>query len=291
MFEGFARHKIDTGEATINCVVGGSGPPVLLLHGYPQCLAMWARVAPMLAEKYTVVAGDLRGYGDSSKPRCLPDKSNYAFRAMAADQVAVMKHLGFDKFRLIGHDRGARTAHRLTLDHPDAVQSLAVLDIVPTYKLVTQPRREVVHAYWHWQFLALPAPFPETLIGTDPDYFYETAMTGFGRARIADFAPDMMAEYRRCWRDPAMIHGSCSDYRAAASVDIEHDAADLDRKVGCPTLVFWGEHGPMARNYDVAAEWRERCADVRTASLPSGHFFIDALPRETAAILLDHLAA
>ena len=289
MFDGFARHKIDTGDAVINCVVGGSGPPVLLLHGYPQCLAMWSRVAPVLAAKFTVVAADLRGYGDSSKPQCLPDRSNYSFRAMAADQAAVMTKLGFERFDLIGHDRGARTSHRLALDHPARVRSLAVLDIVPTHKLVTEPKREVVHAYWHWQFLALPAPFPETLIGANPDYFYETAMTGFGRARIADFAPDMIAEYRRCWRDPAMIHGSCSDYRAGASIDIEHDAADLARKVACPTLVLWGELGPMARNYDVAAEWRARCSDVRTASLPSGHFFIDAMPNETAAILLKHL--
>jgi haloacetate dehalogenase len=289
MFEGFARRKIDTGEATINCVVGGSGPPVLLLHGYPQCHVMWARTAPILAEKFTVVAADLRGYGDSSKPKCLPDKSNYAFRAMAADQVAAMKQLGFAQFHVIGHDRGGRTAHRMALDHPDAVRSLAALDVVPTHKLITQPKREVVGAYWHWQFLALPAPFPETLIGANPDYFYGTTMSGFGNAKLEDFDQEMLAEYRRCWNNPEMIHGSCSDYRAAASIDIKHDSADLARKVTCPTLVFWGEKGPMARHYDIEAEWRERCAEVRTASLPASHFFIDAMPKETAAILLKHL--
>ncbi|HEY5209489.1 MAG TPA: alpha/beta hydrolase [Stellaceae bacterium] len=291
MFDSFARHRIDTGEVTINCVVGGSGPPVLLLHGYPQCLAMWARTAPVLAEKYTVVCADLRGYGDSSKPKCLPDKSNYSFRAMAADQVAAMKQLGFAQFHVIGHDRGGRTAHRMALDHPDAVRSLAVLDIVPTHKLVTQPKREVVGAYWHWQFLALPAPFPETLIGADPDYFYGTAMSGFGNMSLDNFDAKMMAEYRRCWRDPAMIQGSCSDYRAAAIIDVEHDSADLGQKIACPTLVCWGEKGPMARYYDIAAEWRERCADVRTASLPGSHFFIDQFPRETAEILMRHLGA
>jgi haloacetate dehalogenase len=290
MFESFVRHRLDVGEVKINCVVGGSGPPVLLLHGYPQCLAMWARTAPLLAEKFTVVAADLRGYGDSDKPHCLPDKSNYAFRAMAADQVAVMKELGFARFHVVGHDRGGRTAHRMALDHADVVRSLAVLDIVPTYKLFMQPKREVAGAYWHWYFLSLPEPFPEKLIGADPDYFYGTAMSGFGNARLEDFDGEMMAEYRRCWNDPNMIHGSCSDYRAAATIDLEHDAADLSAKVACPTLACWGEKGPMARYYDIAAEWRERCADVRAASLPGSHFFIDQFPKETAKILLDHLA-
>jgi haloacetate dehalogenase len=285
VFENFQRHRIDTGEVTIHCVTGGSGPPVLLLHGYPQCLALWARVAPLLAQKFTVVCADLRGYGASSKPHCVADKSNYAFRAMAADQVAAMERLGFPRFHVVGHDRGGRTAHRMALDHPDRVQSLAVLDIVPTYQIFTALDRHVAGAYWHWFFLARPEPFPERLIGADPDYFYETAMTGFGAARIEDFDAEMMAEYRRCWRDPAMIHGSCSDYRAASTIDIEHDAADLDRKVLCPTLAFWGEKGPMARNYDIAAEWRKRCADVRAASLPGGHFFIDQFPKETADII------
>jgi haloacetate dehalogenase len=289
MFEGFERRKIDTDEAAINCVVGGSGPPVLLLHGYPQCLAMWARTAPLIAAKFTVVCADLRGYGDSSKPKCLPDKSNYSFRAMAADQVAMMKQLGFAAFHLVGHDRGARTAHRLALDHPNAVRSLAVLDIVPTHTLLTNLNRQVASAYWHWFFLALPEPVPERMIGRDPDEFYGSALTGFGRAKIDDFDSEMMAEYRRCWRDPGMIHGSCSDYRAAQGIDLEHDEADLGRKIACPTLAFWGEKGPMARNYDIAATWRERCADLRTASLPGNHFFIDQFPAETAKILMDFL--
>ena len=289
MFDGFKREKIDTGEATINTVIGGAGPPLLLLHGYPQCLAMWARVAPILAKDFTVVAADLRGYGDSSKPKCLPDRSNYAFRAMAADQVAAMKHFGFERFHLVGHDRGGRTAHRLTLDHPGAVRSLTVMDIIPTHTLFNNFDRHTAGAYWHWFFLSLPEPFPETLIGKDPDYFYETAMTGFGRARREDFEPEMMAEYRRCWRDPDMIHGSCSDYRAAASIDLEHDEKDLGRRVACRTLAFWGEKGPMARNYDIAAEWRKCCADVTGASLPGGHFFIDQFPVETAATLTEFL--
>ncbi len=285
MFEGFDRRRIEVGEVAINSVVGGSGPPVLLLHGYPQSLAMWARVAPILAQKFTVVCADLRGYGDSSKPRCAPDNSNYSFRAMAADQVGLMKALGWDRFHVAGHDRGARTAHRMALDWPAAVESLAVLDIVPTYTIFTQLDRRLAGAYWHWFFLSQPAPFPERLIGADPDFFYETCLVGWGRARLADFDPERLAEYRRCWRDPAMVHGSCSDYRAAATVDLAHDTADLDRKVGCPTLVLWGADGVMGRHFDVAAKWRERCAEIHPQSIAGGHFFVDRSPAETAQIL------
>ena len=289
MFEGFRRGRIAVDGIEINHVIGGSGPPVLLLHGFPQCLSMWAKVAPVLAQRFTVVCADLRGYGDSSKPLCTPDKSNYAFRAMAADQVGLMKALGFETFHTVGHDRGGRTAHRMALDHPGAVRSLTVMDIVPTYKLFMEIDRKIGGAYWHWFFLAQPEPFPEHLIGADPDFFYETCLAGWGAARLADFDADMLAEYRRCWRDPAMIHGSCSDYRAAASIDLDHDAADLGRKVECPALVLWGAEGVMARFYDMLAVWRERCADVRGQPLPGGHFFIDTAPDATAEALLDFL--
>jgi len=289
MFEGFRRGRIEVDGMAVNHVIGGSGPPVLLLHGFPQNLAMWSKIAPDLARRFTVVCGDLRGYGDTSKPHCLPDRSNYAFRAMAADQVGLMKALGFERFHVVGHDRGGRTAHRMALDHPNTVQSLTVMDIVPTYKLFTETDKQFAMAYWHWFFLSQPEPFPEKLIGADPDFFYETCLAGWGAARLADFDAEQLAEYRRCWRDPAMIHGSCSDYRAAASIDLEHDAADIGTRVACPTLVLWGDKGVMAKHYDIAATWRERCADVTGAAVPGGHFFPDTAPEKTARVLLDFL--
>ena len=289
MFDGFERKTVNVAGMQIACAVGGSGPPVLMLHGFPQNLAMWARVAPALAKHFTLVCADLRGYGDSAKPKCLPDRSNYAFRALAADQIGLMRHLGFQRFHVVGHDRGGRTAHRMALDHPDAVLTLTVMDIVPTYAMLMDTNRHVAGAYWHWYFLSQPEPFPERLIGNDPDFFYETCLVGWGAAKITDFDPELLAAYRRSWRDPAMIHGSCSDYRAAASIDLEHDAADIDRKVACPTLVFYGASGVMARLFDLAHEWRKRCARVVDATLPGGHFFVDQFPADTARTLLGFL--
>jgi haloacetate dehalogenase len=291
VFEGFERKIIAIDGIDIACVVGGSGPPALLLHGFPQNRAMWARVAPRLAERFTVVCADLRGYGDSAKPKCLPDRSNYSFRALAADQVGLMRRLGFERFHLVGHDRGGRTGHRTALDSPAAVLTLTVMDIVPTYAMFMDTNREVAGAYWHWYFLSQPEPFPERLIGADPDFFYETCLVGWGAAKISDFDAEMIAEYRRAWRDPAMIHGSCSDYRAAATIDLKHDAADIDRKVACPTLVFYGSSGKMAKLFDIPAEWRKRCASVTEASLPGGHFFVDQLPDDTARILEEFFGA
>lgn len=285
MFEGFDRKILSVEGIDIACRVGGSGPPLLLLHGFPQTLAMWAKVAPRLAERFTVVAADLRGYGESAKPRCLPDHSNYAFRALAGDQRGLMRQLGFTRFHLVGHDRGGRTGHRLALDHPEALLSLTVMDIVPTYAMFMDTNRKVAGAYWHWYFLSQPEPFPERMIARDPDFFYETCLLGWGATSLDDFDAEQLAAYRQAWRDPAMIHGSCSDYRAAATIDLEHDAADLERKVACPTLVFYGGAGAMAKLFDIPAEWRKRCGDVTEASLPGGHFFIDQFPEETAAIL------
>jgi haloacetate dehalogenase len=289
MFEGFERKTVSVDGIDIACVVGGSGPPALMLHGFPQNRAMWARVAPRLAQHYTVVCADLRGYGDSAKPKCLPDRSNYTFRAMAADQLGLMRALGFERFHVIGHDRGGRTGHRMALDHPDAVLTLAVLDIVPTLAMFMDTNHKVAGAYWHWYFLSQPEPFPERLIGNDPDFFYETCLVGWGAARVSDFDAEMLADYRRCWRDAGMIHGSCSDYRAAATIDLAHDAADLDRKVAFRTLVFYGAAGAMGRLFDIPSEWRKRCADVTAASLPGGHFFVDQFPDETAQVLLRFL--
>lgn len=292
MFEGFARRQVAVGgDITINCMIGGEGPPLLLLHGFPQSLAMWGHVAPLLAQAgYTVICADLRGYGDSSKPEGLPDHSNYAFRVMAADNVALMAQLGFPRFHMIGHDRGGRTGHRMALDRPDVVCSLAVLDIVPTYAMLMNTNRHIAGAYWHWYFLSQPAPFPERVIGNDPDLFYETCLVGWGATRVEDFDQQMLAEYRRCWRDPGMIHGACVDYRAGASTDLEHDESDLDRKVTCPTLVLYGSSGTMAGCFDIPAEWRKRCADVQPETLLGGHFFADQFPKETADLLIKFLA-
>ncbi len=291
MFEGFQRQTIDVGDGiAIACATAGEGLPVLLLHGFPQTLAMWARIAPRIVEAgYTVVCADLRGYGDSSKPRSQPDNSNYSFRAFAGDQVRLMCALGHQRFHVIGHDRGARTAHRMALDWPEAVQSAAVLDIVPTYVMFMEISRHLAGGYWHWYFLSQPDPLPERMIGADPDFFYETFLAGPRGTGLKDFDAEQLEAYRRAWRDPAMIHGSCSDYRAAATIDLDHDAADLDRKVDAPLLAFFGADGLMAKLFDIPAEWRRRAANVRDALLPGGHFFPDVLPKETADVLVGFL--
>ena len=271
LFPGFKGLKIQTSGATINAVVGGSGPPLLLLHGAPQTHAIWHKVAPELAKEYTVVAADLRGYGDSSKPEDGPKHSNYSKRAMALDQVEVMKHLGFDRFAVVGHDRGARVTHRMALDHPKTVTKAAVLDIVPTHHIYTHVTREVADAYYHWFFRTQPAPFPETLINNSIEFYM-----GGGRG-------EPQAEFLRCARNPATIHAICEDYRAGASIDLEHDEADLKRKIACPLLVLWGERGNVGKLFDVMAIWRERAADVRGKGLPGGHNLQLDLPNETLA--------
>ena len=291
MFEGFETRTVNVNGIEIACVIKRHAEPakpaVLMLHGFPQTKAMWSHIAPTLGQNFTVVCADLRGYGDSAHPACLPDASNYSFRAMAADQAGLMHALGLPQFHLIGHDRGARTAHRLALDHPQAVKSLTLMDIVPTTELFLHVTRQVAGAYWHWFFLSQPAPFPEALIGADPDYFYETCLLGWGGSKLADFDAEQLAEYRRCWRKPSMIAGSCGDYRAAASIDLVHDQADMATKLNCPSLVFYGEQGVMNKLYDIPEQWRKRLAHVQSASLPGGHFFPDMRPSETAQILLD----
>jgi haloacetate dehalogenase len=290
MFEGFESSSVNVNGTEIAYVKKGEGPAVLMLHGFPQTKAMWSRIAPTLSGNFTVVCADLRGYGDSAHPPCLPDASNYSFRAMAADQVDLMRALGFEQFHLIGHDRGARTAHRLALDHPRAVLSLTMMDIVPTTELFLNVSRHIAGAYWHWFFLSQPAPFPERMIGADPDFFYETCLLGWGGAKLTDFDADQLADYRRAWRKPSMIQGSCGDYRAAASVDLANDQADMTSTVQCPSLVFYGEHGVMNKLYDIPAQWRSRLSKLQSASLPGGHFFPDMRPAETAKILLDFIS-
>ncbi|RNL63373.1 alpha/beta hydrolase [Nocardioides marmoriginsengisoli] len=289
MFDRFDRLMVNV-DIGINAVVGGSGAPVLLLHGYPQTLAMWAHVAPVLASEYTVVCADLRGYGDSDKPAQDGDLANYSFRQMAQDQVDVMRSLGFDRFHVVGHDRGARTAHRMALDHEDAVRSIAVLDIVPTYDMFKTVDALTARAYWHWYFLQQPAPFPEEVIAANPDHFFEGCLTGWGAMDISEFDPEQLAAYRRSWRTRDAIFGGCADYRAAAEVDVALDEADLHRTVDCPALVIWGERG-IARLFDMEQLWATRFSRMQTASLPSGHFFVDQFPEETTEILRSFLAS
>jgi haloacetate dehalogenase len=290
MFEGFERVRVETEEATIEGVRGGEGPPVLLLHGYPQTYAMWHLVAPLLAASLTVVATDLRGYGDSSKPEGGEDHAGYSKRAMALDQVEVMRELGFDSFAVVGHDRGGRVAHRIALDHPERVTKLAVLDIVPTYHVFATADKNLATAYYHWFFLIQPYDLPEHLIGADPDYYLGKKLGGWGPG-VKVFAPEAYAEYQRCFRDPATIHASCEDYRAAATIDLTHDEADRDRKVEHPLLALWGENGVVERLYDPLDVWRRYASDVRGRSLPTGHFLAEEKPEETAEELISFLKA
>ena len=285
MFDSFTRQRIHIAGIEINCVVGGNGPPLLLLHGYPQTHAMWSGVAPRLADRFTVVCPDLRGYGDSSKPPGEPDHANYTFRAMAADQVGVMKQLGFSQFAVAGHDRGGRVAHRMALDWPREVSQLAILDVVPTHYMYTHTDRAFAATFWLWFFLPLPQPFPERLIGADPDFFFETCLGRYGGVGLKAFDEEALAQYRRCWRDPAMIHASCCDYRAGATLDLVHDTADLQQKIECPTLVLWAADGLMARQFDFPGIWGERCPRLSTGTVPGGHFFPDTAPADTAESL------
>ncbi len=289
MFAGFERKRIEAGEVAINLVVGGAGPPLLLLHGYPQTLVCWHKVAPKLAEHFTVVCADLRGYGDSDKPAGDSEHARYAKRAMAADQVAVMAALGFERFSLVGHDRGARVAHRLSRDHPDRVERLALLDIIPTAEMWPRFDKAMALATFHWLFLAQPADLPERMIGGDPDFYLSWMLRSWAtKPDFCDGAP--FDEYARCFRDPAAIHASCEDYRAGATIDLRHDAADRDARVRCPLLVLWGDRGGKAeRRFNFLDIWRERADDVRGGPIPCGHFLAEEAPDETYRALHDFL--
>lgn len=285
MFDGFSSRDIRVADTTIRTWYGGSGPPLLLLHGYPQTHVIWHKIAPGLAERFTVVATDLRGYGDSGKPPSDDRHAAYSKRATANDQVEVMAALGFERFFVAGHDRGGRVAHRMALDHPDAVDRLAVLDIVPTHKIFATVDKAVATGYYHWFFLIQGGGLPETLIGHDPAYYLKRKLAQWG-GDMAAFTDEALAEYIRCFSDPACIHATCEDYRAAASIDLEHDDADMEHMVGCPLLALWGDKGLMERHYDVLATWRERASDVRGRALPCGHFLAEEAPEQTAAELV-----
>src|SRR6202790_168178 len=274
-FKGFKHEQIKTTGATINTVYGGKGPPVLLLHGIPQTHVLWRKVAPLLAQDFFLVMTDLRGYGDSSKP---PEGENhvaYSKRAMAQDQVELMASLGFQKFALVGHDRGGRVAHRLALDHADRLTKLAILDIVPTYKVLHSVTNELATANFHWWFLIQKAPLPETLIGNSAEVWLRSR---FERIPPGVLSKEAFAEYLRSFTLPDSIHASCEDYRAGATIDLTHDAADLDHKISCPVLILWGERGAWPRLYAVLDVWRERASNVTGREMPTGHFIAEEKP-------------
>lgn len=282
MFDGFTQGTAEVNGQRIFYRMGGTGPALLLLHGFPQTHVMWHAIAPALAERFTVVVADLRGYGASSKPTGV---DQYSFREMAADQVALMRSLGHERFHLVGHDRGGRTAHRMALDHPDALLSLTVMDIVPTHYLLSNLTSGVAKAYYHWFFLAQPEPFPEHFIASDPDRYYEKSLLGWGGAALNAFDPEALAAYRAAWNDPETRRAMCDDYRAALDHDFALDAEDLHRKIDCPALVLYGADGAMAKHYDVAATWADRLNDMQAKPIPGGHFFPDTHPEETLAAL------
>jgi len=287
MLEGFATRRIDTSEASIHLALGGAGPPLLLLHGYPQTHVCWHLVAPRLARHFTVVCPDLRGYGESRGPaEDTADHAAYSKRAMARDQVAVMSALGFERFGVTGHDRGGRVAYRLALDHPERVSRLALLDIVPTGEMVSRVDRTLAYGTYHWFFLAQPFDLPERLIAADPDFYLDWTVASWA-GEGASLAPEAMARYRAAFHNPAVIHAACEDYRAGLGIDAALDAADKQagRRIACPLLVLWGERRPERKADQWLSIWREWATDVEGGPVTSGHFLAEERPDEIAARL------
>jgi haloacetate dehalogenase len=291
-FECFAERRVDTGEAEIYLCLGGEGPPLLLLHGYPQTHLIWQRVAPSLARHFTLVIPDLRGYGRSRGPTPDAEHRHYAKRAMARDMVRVMETLGHPRFRLAGHDRGARVGYRLCLDHPERVERFAALDIIPTLDAWEQINADRALATYHWAFLAVPAPVPERLIGADPDFYIRHLIDRWaGRREALD--PAAVAAYVEQFRDPAVLAATCADYRAGASTDRADDAEDRrqGRKIACPVLVLWGRGYLASKTASPLAAWRKWADDLREVALDCGHFVAEEMPEDCAAALLDFMGA
>jgi haloacetate dehalogenase len=291
LFPGFTSHLFDSAEARIHYLRAGQGAPVLLLHGYPQTHACWHRIAPQLARRYTVIVPDLRGYGDSSKPPGDPDHANYSKRAMARDMVELMVDLGLDRFHLVGHDRGGRVAHRMAADHPDRVNTVTVLDISPTLRMFERTDMAFARAYYHWFLMLQPAPIPEEMLaGRVPLCFL--GRIGRGPSGLSSFDPAAVAEYVRCFADPAAIHASCEDYRAAGTIDLEHDRADraAGLKLPMPLLAIWGERGVVGTMFDCLGDWQDVASDVTGVALPCGHFIPEEQPQATLAQIETFLA-
>lgn len=279
MFEGY-----DKGTSRVNGIdicyrTGGFGPGLLLLHGHPQTHFIWHKVAAELAKHFTVIAADLRGYGDSTKPNVSDNSAAYSKRIMAVDQIELMKALGFNTFSVLAHDRGARVAHRLALDHPHAIERMILLDIAPTLAMYEQTHETFARAYWHWFFLIRPAPFPETLIELDPENYLRNVM-GTRSAGMGPFTDEAFAEYLRCLKLPGAARGICEDYRASANIDLDHDRGSIkmDEKITCPLLVLWGERGAVNRCFNPLAEWERIATDVRGKILPAGHYIPEEVP-------------
>lgn len=277
LFPGFEQRRLDVDGVELNCRVGGQGPALLLLHGHPQTHVMWHRVAPRLAERFTLVVADLRGYGDSAKPDAGTEA--YSKRTLARDNVELMRLLGHQRFAVLAHDRGARVAHRLALDHPAVVERLMLLDIAPTLAMYRQTDEAFARAYWHWFFLIRPAPLPERLIEADPEGYLKGVM-GTRSAGLTSFPPEVLAEYLRCLSLPGTARGICEDYRASAGIDLAHDQADLDtgRRLELPLRVLWGAEGTVGRCFDPLAEWRQVATQVSGCALPGGHYLAEELP-------------
>jgi len=283
--DAFNTVQVTTSGAKINIVHGGSGEPLLLLHGYPQTHFMWHAVAPKLAQYFHVICPDLRGYGDSSKPPSKADHAPYSKRAMARDMAEVMESLGYGSFNVAGHDRGARVTHRLALDYPDKVKKACVMDIAPTHHMFKTADQAFATAYYHWFFLIQPDGMPERLISADPEYYLTEKLKRWS-APGAVFAKQAVAEYVRCFNKPDAIHASCEDYRAAATIDLEHDEEDMCKKVQCPLLVLWGSKGFVHRNYDVLSVWRDRVEQLQGKSLNCGHFLPEEASEDVSTELL-----
>lgn len=282
LFPGFERGRFEASGASINYIAAGRGAPVLLVHGYPETLACWHAIAPQLARKYRVICADLRGYGDSSKPAGLPDHSNYSKRAMALDMVELMEGLGHASFHLVGHDRGGRVAHRLARDQGARVRTLTVLDISPTLRMFESTNLAFATAYYHWFLMLQPAPLPEEMLaGKVP--FNVLGRVGRAEPDLSAFDPRAIAEYVRCFSDPAAIHASCEDYRAAGTIDLEHDRADLAKKIETPVLALWGARAVVGKMFDCLADWREVASNVSGRALDCGHFIPEEAPVETLA--------
>lgn len=293
LFPGFQRHDLPTDEGVqIHVATGGSGPPLLLLHGHPQTHSIWHKVAPRLAEHFTLVLADLRGYGDSSKPAGLPDHANYSKRVMARDMLRVMQALGHARFAVLAHDRGARVAHRLAADHGAAVSRLVLLDIAPTLAMYAQTSEAFARAYWHWFFLIQPAPLPERLIECDPGAYLRDVM-GRRSAGLAPFDARALAEYTRCLALPGTAHSICEDYRAAAGIDLEHDRADRAQglHLAMPLLALWGADGVVQRCFRPLDEWRQVADNVRGQALACGHYLPEEAPDALLAQVLPFLQA
>lgn len=280
MLENFQREQLQVNGVTINLRHGGSGPPLLLLHGFPQTHVIWRKVADELARHFTLVMPDLRGYGDSSRPPGEPDHGNYSKRVMAQDMVEVMRALGHASFHLCGHDRGGRVSHRLALDHRDAVRKLMILDISPTRTMYEATDKTFATLYYHWFFMIQPAPVPETLIGNSGAFLLNTTLGNWG-SNGAKFIDDTaMAEYERCFCRPDAIHAACEDYRAAASIDLEHDRDHETNRIACPVRVLWGDHGVVGRVFKPLEDWQVKCEKAVTGkALPAGHFIPEQVPQ------------